>query len=160
HRLRIRRLAHHAGKAHARPMLALLARDLEEIGIQRKDVGLLRAAWKVAAQLLEHLAGGEFADLVEAGGVVGNCSLMKFIFAVRRKPAVSKPAGARDAEVAATLAGCGGGGAAIVSLPVSANCTGRGRSARRAARARTPSTIATASAASSRKPSRPLPPKR
>src|SRR5581483_2768097 len=89
-----------------------------------------------------------------------SCSLMKFIFAVRRKPAVSKPAGTCEALALLALVSCEGGGAGTVSSPRPASCTGRGRSARRAIALRIAKTIATATAARSRRPSKPLPPKR
>src|SRR5947207_4706476 len=63
------------------------------------------------------------------------CSLMKFILAARRKPAVSKPAGTREALATPVPVGCEGGGAATVSSPKPANWTGRVPSSRRRTRA-------------------------
>jgi len=56
-------------------MLVLLGGDLEQIGVERDDVGLLRAGRHVAPQLVEHLVGRELADLGQLPGVVRHLQL-------------------------------------------------------------------------------------
>src|SRR5438067_610939 len=63
HRFGAGRLAHPAAEAHARPVLVLLGGELEEIGVERDDIGVLARGLHVAAQLVVHLARGELANL-------------------------------------------------------------------------------------------------
>src|SRR5256886_15815429 len=77
-RRRARRLAHHAGEAHARPMLVVLGRHLEQVRIERDHIGLLRlgaARENVLTELVEHLARGELADPFQLPDIVGNLQL-------------------------------------------------------------------------------------
>src|SRR5688572_21732032 len=72
------RLSHRPGETHARPVAAALRGELEQLGVERLDVGVLcrtGALGDVAAQLLEQLGRGELADLVDLRGVVCDLQL-------------------------------------------------------------------------------------